>query len=77
MRILSAQKVSGKMKAPITKDALGWSMSVRKDGLSLALLGWGGARGLQTLVGLRGLDLDINDPKFCAYKKRSLGLSLS
>lgn len=35
LRILSAQKISGKMKALSTKDALGWSMSVRKDGLSL------------------------------------------
>ena len=52
-----------------TKDALRWSMSVREDGFSLLSWGWGGAGGPQTLVGLRGLDLDINDPKFCTYKK--------
>lgn len=52
-----------------TKDTLGWSMSVHEDGFSLLFRRWGGAGGPQTLVGLRGLDLDINDPKFCVYKK--------
>ena len=69
LRILSARRVSGKMKALSTKDALGWSMSVREDGFSLLFQRWGGAGGPQTLVGLRGLDLDINDPKFCVYIK--------
>lgn len=59
-----------------TKDTLGWSMSVHEDGFSLLFRRWGGAGGPQTLVGLRGLDLDINDPKFCVYKKE-LGFVLS
>lgn len=44
-------------------------MSVHEGGFSLLFWGWGGAGGPQTLVGLRGLDLDISDPKFCTYKK--------